>query len=713
MSNSEQEKRELQEFNFEDTIMPHLLSGEVGALLSGDGSAQTPVVQKALFLGPKSENADLVEKLLLQVFRDHVYWRRNFHPEDPPVISHAEQYSKGFLAFWGNFERELFALLGRLKSDIPFFSPRYIGHMLSETSIAGIVGYIAAMLYNPNNVSWEASPVTTLLEIQVGRMLAKMFGFGSTEEELEGTWGHITSGGTVANFESIWVAKGVKFLPIAVRYSARELDLTDLTAGPDNTPVTRMSAWELINLNPVEALDLKDRYLQNYVSAFPEDEKEEALAEAVSILKENTILSMGDHAFFSRLKGKDELNVPIMIVPQTMHYSWEKGPGIFGIGSKQVKRIPIDRYFRTDMILLRRELDRALSKRIPVIQVVGVVGSTEEGAVDPIHTIVKMRNEMRSAGLSFSIHCDAAYGGYMAACFRDRNGALRSLPDMQVDYGGWPSRNIYASFCGMSETDSITVDPHKTGYVPYSAGAIVFRDGRCKELVAQEAPYALGGREKQHPHEIHIGKYIMEGSKAGASAASVFLSSQVIPLNEQGYGKILGRTAANAKTFYNHLLEVADAVGDEFKIVPFFQPDTNIVDYLFNVTGNDKLDVMNRFSLKIYSKLCIDPERPVQTRRFIVSHTEFGYENYNPIVLKQILKEQMGVKPGYFIPADEFISKKAKGKTDGYDDHIFVFRTTLMNPFVVEKVTPDKNYIEMFMHELPVRLKHARTVLKL
>lgn len=46
--------------------------------------------------------------------------------------------------------------------------------------------------------------------------------FGRTPEELAATWGHITSGGTLANVESIWVAKAVKYLPIAVRYAAAD-----------------------------------------------------------------------------------------------------------------------------------------------------------------------------------------------------------------------------------------------------------------------------------------------------------------------------------------------------------------------------------------------------------------------------------------------------------------------------------------------------------
>jgi len=39
------------------------------------------------FLGPKAENADLLERLVLEALRDCVFWRRNFHPEDDILIT--------------------------------------------------------------------------------------------------------------------------------------------------------------------------------------------------------------------------------------------------------------------------------------------------------------------------------------------------------------------------------------------------------------------------------------------------------------------------------------------------------------------------------------------------------------------------------------------------------------------------------------------------
>jgi glutamate/tyrosine decarboxylase-like PLP-dependent enzyme len=665
-----------------------------------------PVDLKALFLGPQAANAEWVEQLLLRVFRDHVFWRLNFHPEDLPAVQPEEQFNPAYQTFLAHFQRELFLLLGELKSDIPFYSPRYIGHMLADVSLPALIGYFATLLYNPNNCSWEVSPVTSLIEIEVGRELAKMLGFGRTVAELAATWGHVTSGGTVANIEALWVAKALKFLPLAVRFAAVDLEMPGFTPGWSHQPLTQMSAWELVNCSPAQALDLKDRLLQTYTAAHPQLSAEEAAAAVMDRLRAHDIQTLGDHAFFARLTGTDALNTPIVLVPQTAHYSLLKGAAVAGIGAGQVVAIAIDERYRMDLKLLDAALETALAERRPVIMVVGVAGSTEEGAVDPIHALVARRDELVRRGLGFFLHCDAAYGGYMAACLREPEGELRPLAAVQADYDGWPPADVYAGFAAIGQTDAATVDPHKLGYVPYPAGAVVFRDGRCKALIAQEAPYALGGRAA-HPGEVSLGRYILEGSKPGAAAAAIFLSHRVVPLDRRGYGKLLGHTARIARVFHQRLLELAERLADEFIVAPLTLPDTNILDYCFNPVGNDRLDRMNAFAQALYRQLSIDPQNPVQIRHFIVSHTEFGYGSYHPRVVRALLEDRLGIRGDYFVPAAEVRRRRQTGET-GYDDAVMVFRTALMNPFMLEKVQDGKDYIDLFLEELPDFLRQAQ-----
>ena len=100
--------------------------------------------------------------------------------------------------------------------------------MCWETSIPSMVGLIAGMLYNPNNCAYEASPFTTLLEIETMKHFATMFEYppmlaadtepSTTEPDgVKYSWGHLTCGGTVANMESIWAARNCRFLTLSLR----------------------------------------------------------------------------------------------------------------------------------------------------------------------------------------------------------------------------------------------------------------------------------------------------------------------------------------------------------------------------------------------------------------------------------------------------------------------------------------------------------------
>lgn len=71
--------------------------------------------------------------------------------------------------------------------------------------MASMLGYFMTMLYNPNNVALEASPLSTVAEIEVGEQLCELFGYNIEEgNEAPTGWGHVTCDGTVANLESIW-----------------------------------------------------------------------------------------------------------------------------------------------------------------------------------------------------------------------------------------------------------------------------------------------------------------------------------------------------------------------------------------------------------------------------------------------------------------------------------------------------------------------------
>lgn len=193
---------------------------------------------------------------------------------------------------------------------------------------------------------------------------------------------------------------------------------------------------------------------------------------------------------------------------------------------------------------LERELDRCLAERQAVYAVVAVIGSTEEGEVDPLFEILAMRRRFQDKGLSFLVHADAAWGGYFASMIPralmvpgrplkggDEDDAIKEVPSLSL------KRETLKDMIALKEADSITVDPHKAGYVPYPAGSLCYRDARMRFLVTWTSPYLTQGSTE------NIGVYGVEGSKPGAAAMAAWLSNQTIGLDPTGYGMLLGEAA--------------------------------------------------------------------------------------------------------------------------------------------------------------------------
>ena len=189
-----------------------------------------------------------------------------------------------------------------------------------------------------------------------------------------------------------------------------------------------------------------------------------------------------------------------------------------------------------------------------------------------------------------------------------------------------------------------------------------------------------------------------------------YLSHRVSPLDETGYGLILGQTVRTCRAWHDRLVTFAETIREEFVLKPLTLPDTNILDYVFNPAGNDRLDVMNRFGLALYQELSIDPSTPVQTRQFIVSHTEFGYDTYSPPVVRAYLEEKMGVQGRFFVATDELTRQRAAAQP-GYDDEMVVFRSTMMNLFTLQPVREGQDYLDLFLENLLPLLRKVRAEL--
>jgi tyrosine decarboxylase/aspartate 1-decarboxylase len=96
-------------------------------------------------------------------------------------------------------ERVLGEVALRLGDNFPYFHPLYAGQMLKPPHPVARLAYALAMLINPNNHALDGGRASSHMEKEAVAEIAAMFDWG---EHL----GHLTSGGTMANLEALWVA---------------------------------------------------------------------------------------------------------------------------------------------------------------------------------------------------------------------------------------------------------------------------------------------------------------------------------------------------------------------------------------------------------------------------------------------------------------------------------------------------------------------------
>lgn len=93
-------------------------------------------------------------------------------------------------------------LTERLRNTYPYPDPRYAGQMLKPPAAIAWAAYATTMLLNPNNHALDGGPATAAMEKEAVEQLATMFG-------LPRHLGHLTSSGTIANLEALWVARAL------------------------------------------------------------------------------------------------------------------------------------------------------------------------------------------------------------------------------------------------------------------------------------------------------------------------------------------------------------------------------------------------------------------------------------------------------------------------------------------------------------------------
>src|SRR5215472_13384323 len=267
--------------------------------------------------------------------------------------------------------------------------------------------------------------------------------------------------------------------------------------------------------------------------------------------------------------------------------------------------VPADAAGRMDVTALEEMLSAG-----QIGTVVVTAGTTGLGAVDPVHEVLQVA---RSHGVR--VHVDAAYGGFYTLLAGIEGGP-------GLDPRPWQA---------IGECDSVVVDPHKHGLQPYGCGAVLFRDPAVGRFYSHDSPYTYFTSD-----ELHLGEISLECSRAGAAAAALWLTLQLLPPRPDGLGQVLaaGRRAALG---WSELL----CSSDQLRL--YQRPELDIVSY-FPVTIPASLAAIDQASARILADGMNDPDRPVflstltvDAAAFVRRHPDVSADAGRARILRSVL----------------------------------------------------------------------------
>lgn len=219
------------------------------------------------------------------------------------------------------------------------------------------------------------------------------------------------------------------------------------------------------------------------------------------------------------------------------HYSVKKALATLGLGETALHLVPVDRDNRIDIKQLETTIADLKARKIRIVAMIGIAGTTETGAIDPLAAMAAI-----AAREAIWFHVDAAWGGALLVAEQ--------------------FRPLYA---GIELADSVVIDGHKLLWVPMAQSMVLFKRSASLNLLKHNANYIL------RDNSGDLGQTSLEGSRR-FDALKLWASFKVLGVS--GYTTLLRQAATLSQQFQNLLTDQQD-----FELVT--RSDTFILTYRY------------------------------------------------------------------------------------------------------------------------------------
>ncbi|MFI6443957.1 pyridoxal phosphate-dependent decarboxylase family protein [Kitasatospora sp. NPDC050543] len=200
---------------------------------------------------------------------------------------------------------------------------------------------------------------------------------------------------------------------------------------------------------------------------------------------------------------------PRIFASRAAHFSVQRAAALLGLGERAVVPVPVDAELRMDPDALAAALAGAVWEGATPLAVVATAGTTDTGAVDPLHRAADL-----AARYGAWLHVDAAYGG--GALLSDRLAPL---------------------LAGIARADSVSLDWHKLGWQPAAAGVFLVRRAETYLSLARRAAYLNPVDDEEAGYPSLLGLSLRTTRRADAFKIAVTLRT----LGRAGLGRLVDR----------------------------------------------------------------------------------------------------------------------------------------------------------------------------
>lgn len=232
----------------------------------------------------------------------------------------------------------------------------------------------------------------------------------------------------------------------------------------------------------------------------------------------------------------------VVLASERAHHTCLTAAGWLGIGEERVWRVPAEDDFSASAQAFEAYASRAIEAGYRIAAIVATVGTTDAFGVDDVASLVAARDRLvANHCLDYSphVHADAVIG-WAWNVFRDYDFSSNGL-----EFDGETRdalQRVANRVAGLCHADSLGVDFHKTGFVPYVSSLFLVRRGDNLEKLARQRdsmPYLF------HSGQHHPGRYSLETTRSASGVLAAFASLRLF--GRDGLRVLLGSAIARTR----------------------------------------------------------------------------------------------------------------------------------------------------------------------